>query len=135
MPQLKNRHEEKCLFPILPLRTYVPKRVCAFTRTQKHMHRVQLINIMPSRFTLAYVLCCLRCRLSGVRSRLHVYGDISEHTCMYMCVCVCKSLLGVGVCMCWCVYVHVCVRLNASVHVIVCKCTSAMVWCYCIIST
>lgn len=86
MPQLKNRHEEKCLFPILPPRTYVPKRVCEFTRTQRHMHRVQLINMMSSRFTLAYVPCCLRCRLSGVRSRLHVHGYIPERAFMYVCL-------------------------------------------------
>lgn len=36
MPQLKNRHEEKCLFPSLPLQTYVPKRVCAFTRARAY---------------------------------------------------------------------------------------------------
>lgn len=79
MPQLKNRHEEKCLFPTLPLRTYVSKRVCAFTHTQKHMHCVQLINIMPSHFTLAYLLCCFRCSLSGVRSRLHVSVNIGDY--------------------------------------------------------
>lgn len=89
MPQLKNRHEEKCLFPIFPPRTYVPKRVCAFTRTQRHMHRVQLINMMPSRFTLAYVPCCSRCRLSGARSRLHVCSYIPERACMYVCLSVC----------------------------------------------
>lgn len=114
MPQLKNRHEEKCLFPIFPPRTYVPKRVCAFTRTQRHMHRVQLVNMMPSRFTLAYVPCCSRCRLSGARSRLHVCGYIPERACMYS-TCVCQYVWGVGICM------------------IICWCTSVVVWCYCII--
>lgn len=95
MPQLKNRHEEKCLFPVSPLRTYVPKRVCAFTRTQRHMHRVQLINTMPLRLALAYVPCCLRCRLSGVRSRLHAYSYIPERA--HMCMCVCRY----AVCLRW----------------------------------
>ena len=97
MPQLKNRHEKKCLFPKFALQTYVPKRVCAFTHTQKHMHRVQLINITPSLFTLTYAPCCLKCRLSGVRSRRNVYGDIRE--CKQVNVCLC----WVGVCMFACI--------------------------------
>lgn len=89
MPQLKNRHDENCLFPISPLRTYVPKRVCAFTRTRRHMHRVQLINAMALRLALAYAPCCSRCRLSGVRSRLHVCGYFPERAHMYMTSHVC----------------------------------------------
>lgn len=73
-------------FPLEPLRTYVPERVCTFTHTHEHMHRVQPIKkkkFLSPAFQIS--ICAMLWEMWLIWWEIQatcLYGACSEHVCL-----------------------------------------------------